>query len=159
MVRWTEGALRGCVSVAQSRSLFCPVYCSKLGSQMRIAGRVSKQFLQRLMLGWVAIVCAMPVIAQSPAAAPSTTSNLSANNSAAAGIQGVINLTGPWRFQIGDDPRWADPSFDDSSWPVVTLDEPLTGQGVEPYSGFAWYRIRLEPRQLAEFDNLSTNTP
>jgi sigma-B regulation protein RsbU (phosphoserine phosphatase) len=159
MVRWTLGTLRDCVSVVRLRGLLCPVYFSKLGSQMRIAGRVSKQFLQRLMLAWVAIVCAMPAIAQPPAAVPSATSNLSANNSAAAGIQGVINLTGPWRFQIGDDPRWADPNFDDSSWPVVTLDEPLTGQGVEPYSGFAWYRIRLEPRQLAEFDNLSTNTP
>ena len=126
---------------------------------MRIAGRESQQFLQRLMLGWLAIVCActLPGIAQAPTASPAGASNLSANNS--PGIQGVISLTGPWHFQIGDDPRWADPSFDDASWPTVTLDEPLTGQGVEPYSGYAWYRIRLEPGQLAQFNNLSSSRP
>lgn len=60
---------------------------------------------------------------------------------------------------MGDDPRWADPAFDDSSWPIIALDEPLSTQGIEPYSGYAWYRIRLEPKQLAAFDNLSSATP
>jgi sigma-B regulation protein RsbU (phosphoserine phosphatase) len=128
---------------------------------MRFSSRMSSQFLPRLILGWVAISCiwTAPVAGQSPAPTPANPSNLSANNSAAAGIHGVIDLTGPWRFQIGDDPRWADPGFDDSNWPIVALDEPLTTQGIEPYSGYAWYRIRLEPRQVAAFDNLSSSTP
>ncbi len=128
---------------------------------MRISSRASTQFLPRLILGWLAIVCAwtVPAAGQIPAPPPASSANLSANNSAAAGIHGVINVTGPWRFQIGDDPRWADPNFDDSSWPIVALDEPLTAQGVEPYSGYGWYRIRFEPQQLAAFDNLSSSTP
>ena len=32
-----------------------------------------------------------------------------------------MSLDGPWRFQIGDDPRWADPKFDDSAWQTVKL--------------------------------------
>ena len=63
-------------------------------------------------------------------------------------MHGVIQLDGPWRFQIGDDPRWADPVFDDSAWPTVTLDKSLVEQGFESYAGFAWYRLRIQPRQL-----------
>lgn len=35
--------------------------------------------------------------------------------------QSVVPLYGPWKFHIGDDPRWADPSFDDSQWETVDL--------------------------------------
>lgn len=127
---------------------------------MRISSRASTLCLPRLILGWLAIVCAWGVGAagQPPAASPAGSSNLPATNTA-AGMRGVIKLTGTWRFQIGDDPRWSDPLFDDSSWPIVALDAPLTGQGIEPYSGYAWYRIQLDPRQLAAFDDLSSRTP
>lgn len=73
--------------------------------------------------------------------------------------QSVVALDGPWRFQVGDDPRWADPDFDDSSWEAVDLTPPpgahdddvgLTGyvpgwsrRGHPGYAGYAWYRIRL----------------
>jgi hypothetical protein len=75
--------------------------------------------------------------------------------------QPVVALTGPWKFHIGDDPRWADPGFDDSGWQpyeliarhsLLTADE-LTGapklpgwqqHGHPGYTGYAWYRVRLE---------------
>ena len=28
-------------------------------------------------------------------------------------------LSGIWKQHTGDDPRWADPAFDDSAWPSV----------------------------------------
>jgi sigma-B regulation protein RsbU (phosphoserine phosphatase) len=126
---------------------------------MRILSRVSAQILPQLILGCAIFACNWTWAAQAQATPPESASNLSASNSAAAGIHGVIDLTGPWRFQIGDDPRWADPNYDDSSWPIVALDEPLASQGIEPYSGYAWYRIRLDPKQLAAFDNLSSSAP
>jgi hypothetical protein len=71
----------------------------------------------------------------------------------------VVALTGPWKFHIGDDPRWADPKFDDSSWETVDLGakeesiDPIMGtggyspgwtaKGHPGYAGFAWYRIRI----------------
>jgi hypothetical protein len=67
-------------------------------------------------------------------------------------------LDGPWRFQVGDDLRWADPAFDDSSWFAVLLSKPLAEQGFEPYSGYGWYRLRLQPQQLAQFSNLPGNS-
>ena len=28
-------------------------------------------------------------------------------------------LAGIWKHHAGDDPRWANPAFDDSAWPAV----------------------------------------
>jgi hypothetical protein len=68
-------------------------------------------------------------------------------------------LTGPWRFHIGDDRRWAAPGADDSHWETVDLtpepgahdgDVGLTDyvagwstRGHEGYSGYAWYRLHV----------------
>jgi hypothetical protein len=64
-----------------------------------------------------------------------------------------MELDGPWRFHVGDDPRWADPGFDDSAWTTVTLSKPLTEQGIDAYSGYGWYRLRLQPEQLAKLNS------
>lgn len=73
--------------------------------------------------------------------------------------QSVVALNGPWKFQTGDDPRWSDPSFDDSTWETLDLtpaagahdaDVGLTGyvpgwaaRGHAGYWGYAWYRMRV----------------
>ena len=60
--------------------------------------------------------------------------------------EGAIPLVGPWRFHLGDDPQWASPSFDDSSWELLKADQPWGVQGHAQYTGFAWYRVRLVVR-------------
>ncbi len=72
-------------------------------------------------------------------------------------MHGVVQLDGPWRFQMGDDPRWADPKFDDSAWPTLSLGKSLIDQGFEPYAGYAWYRLRLNPQQL-QFGSQGANS-
>jgi hypothetical protein len=52
-------------------------------------------------------------------------------------LQTIITLNGPWRFHTGDDPRWADPAFDDSRWEVVDL-TPRPGAR-DPDTGFPGY--------------------
>jgi hypothetical protein len=69
-----------------------------------------------------------------------------------------MDLDGPWRFQTGDDPRWADPGFDDSGWDTITLGQTLSAQGIASYTGYAWYRLKLRPGQLSQF-NVSGNPP
>ena len=63
-------------------------------------------------------------------------------------MHGVIQLDGPWHFQMGDDPLWSDPTLDDSGWLNVVLGESLAEQGFESYAGYAWYRLRIHPSQL-----------
>ena len=118
---------------------------------MKIAGPAAAQFLTRLSLLWLALFCAPALLlsAQSPGIPAATPQADSAASLPPARIHGVLSLDGPWRFHTGDDPRWADPAFDDSAWPSVNLDQPLAGQGIDSYSGYAWYRLRLQPAQLA----------
>jgi hypothetical protein len=58
--------------------------------------------------------------------------------------EGLAQLDGPWQFQMGDDPTWAAPSFDDSHWAQLTTDQPWGAQGYGSRSGFAWYRRHIK---------------
>jgi hypothetical protein len=55
----------------------------------------------------------------------------------------MAEITGPWRFHTGDDPRWARPGFDDSGWSLLTTDKGWSEQGYKDYAGVAWYRIQV----------------
>ncbi|MGA9672869.1 MAG: 7TM diverse intracellular signaling domain-containing protein, partial [Terracidiphilus sp.] len=112
-------------------------------------------------LGWLALLlfCGISLVAQSPAVAASRPANGIGSGSIALQVHGTMILEGPWRFQTGDDPQWADPGFDDSKWSTVTLGKSLADQGMDPYTGYAWYRLRVQPQQLAQFKNLPGNPP
>jgi len=139
---------------------------------MKAAGRNGLHGQPGGILLWLALVCAagMGLAAQAtppagkpanaPSGAPATaaaSTPASAQPAPSTAVHAVITLDGPWRFQIGDDPRWADPGFDDSSWPTVALDQPLSDQGIDTYSGYAWYRLRLQPQQLEQLGKLPDN--
>lgn len=55
----------------------------------------------------------------------------------------LTRLDGLWRFHPGDDGRWADPAFDDSSWPLLRSDRGWNSQGYPGMSGFGWYRFSI----------------
>src|SRR5664279_5086433 len=108
---------------------------------MKIVGR-GPQIKTRSILCGLMVFCAgimfLAPSAMSQAAAPSGVASAPQPAAVPSGIHSILELDGPWRFQIGDNPQWADPGFDDSSWPTVTLGKPLAEQGVDTYSGYAW---------------------
>jgi hypothetical protein len=123
----------------------------------------------RLMVCGLALFCvssnslALQVPA-TPAIAPATVpanNTVAANNTVSASLHRILELDGPWRFQVGDDPDgrlgYADGGFDDSAWPTMTLDKPLSEQGFDSYTGYGWYRLRLQPQQIAQFNNSAGN--
>lgn len=71
--------------------------------------------------------------------------------------QSFLRLEGPWKFHTGDDPRWAEPGFDDTAWEGMDLTAPPDANdgdvGITPYTsgwsakghpgyqGYAWYRL------------------
>jgi hypothetical protein len=59
------------------------------------------------------------------------------------GREVILVLDGQWRFHPGDDPRWADPAFNDSAWPLLRSDKTWSDQGYKDMSGYAWYRARV----------------
>jgi hypothetical protein len=84
-----------------------------------------------------------------------------AQNVAVAAIDNVVQvklgessveLDGPWKFHVGDDPAWSQPDFDDSSWEEIDLTPDSstgvalgwTAHGHRGYSGYAWYRLQVD---------------
>jgi hypothetical protein len=61
--------------------------------------------------------------------------------------KGAVELSGPWRFHLGDDLRWADPNIDDTpgqgGWETILTDRPWGAQAHYAYTGFGWYRLKL----------------
>jgi len=57
---------------------------------------------------------------------------------------GPVTLNGAWSFHTGDDPAWASPGFDDSGWHSISMGKPWGDQGYWAYSGYAWYRQRID---------------
>ncbi|HEY5381111.1 MAG TPA: SpoIIE family protein phosphatase [Acidobacteriaceae bacterium] len=62
---------------------------------------------------------------------------------------GAISLGGPWRFHLGDNPDWIDPSFDDSGWEQLDGSKPWGVQTHPNTTGFAWYRRNLDISQAS----------
>jgi len=103
---------------------------------------------------WLTLSCLLSLCLWPPTAAPQSASAASQNSVDTgnrdhlvipSAIHGVIKLDSGWRFHTGDDPTWADPNFNDSSWQKIDLQTTLAEQGIESYSGYGWYRLRLEP--------------
>ncbi len=55
----------------------------------------------------------------------------------------LLFLRGDFRFQRGDDPRWAAPDYDDSQWPLAPSDRPSTNAQTQLTSGVGWYRFSV----------------
>ena len=58
--------------------------------------------------------------------------------------RGAVSIDGEWQFRLGDDIRWAAPSYDDSRWERITTDKTWGAQSHPSYTGFAWYRRHLD---------------
>jgi hypothetical protein len=104
-----------------------------------------------LLVSWLALTASAQDAANSHSGA--TTAKITLGDSAA-------ELTGPWKFHTGDNLAWAQPGFDDSRWGSMDLTPPegsadanlgtsgyipgWTSMGYPGYSGYAWYRLRVE---------------
>ena len=55
-------------------------------------------------------------------------------------LDAATPLNGVWLQQTGDNPRYADPGYDDSQWTSVNMPQPIQPG---PY-GYTWYRLRIQ---------------
>ena len=69
---------------------------------------------------------------------------LAATFKVAPGGADVVGLSGRWKFQIGDDPAFAQPTFDDSGWEEIRVPGGWGVQGHPGVSGVAWYRATVD---------------
>ena len=60
----------------------------------------------------------------------------------------ILNLSGAWKFSIGDNKRWADPKFEDSNWEGIDVPSRWEDEGFHGYDGYAWYRKTFDGSDL-----------
>lgn len=56
----------------------------------------------------------------------------------------VLNLSGRWKFSLGDEDEWKDEKFDDSKWEKISVPSSWENQGFHGYDGYAWYRTSFK---------------
>lgn len=105
-----------------------------------------------IAVGAIAVSC---VLAESPR----NPDNQSPGTEAVQLGESTVELTGPWKFHTGDNLAWSKPDFNDATWGELDLTPPpgsfdhflgttgfvpgWTARGFTGYSGYAWYRLRL----------------
>jgi sialate O-acetylesterase len=77
---------------------------------------------------------------------------LSAGNAQNQDLREVHSLKGTWKFELGNNPKWSNPSFDDSKWDGIYVPSPWEEEGYPGYDGYAWYRkhFTIESRYADE---------
>jgi hypothetical protein len=55
-----------------------------------------------------------------------------------------INLSGTWKFILGDKMAYAEKNWDDSDWKSVQVPDKWENQGYRDYDGYAWYRNKVK---------------
>ena len=56
----------------------------------------------------------------------------------------ILDLSGKWKFSIGDDSAWASPDYNDWEWEEIKVPSSWENEGFHGYNGFAWYRKSFE---------------
>lgn len=109
----------------------------------------SRARYRRILIATVAAlaVAASPVLA-GPAAAALKKPSPTATSTVA------LDLSGEWKFAIGDDPAWSDPAFDDSAWEALQVPQTDGAPQFADYDGFGWYRLTFDLPADAAGNNL-----
>ena len=75
---------------------------------------------------------------------------VSCQNTNAEDLRKVVDLSGHWKFSIGDDSSWANPDYNDSEWDQIKVSTSWESEGYNEYNGFAWYRKKFKAGSLSE---------
>lgn len=69
---------------------------------------------------------------------------VSPGRSQAPDLRSYLNLSGSWKFELGDNAQWSNPAYDDSKWDRIHVPSPWEEEGYPGYDGYAWYRKHFE---------------
>ena len=59
-----------------------------------------------------------------------------------------LDLRGQWKFNIGDNEKWALKSYGDANWERIRVPSDWENDGFNGYDGYAWYRVHFDGRLL-----------
>lgn len=69
----------------------------------------------------------------------------------------VLDLSGQWKFTIGDREEYVLVDYDDSDWERIRVPASWENEGFANYNGYAWYRFSFDGYDLKGFKNLIIN--
>ena len=76
------------------------------------------------------------------------------NNTYARELVKIIDLSGYWRFSIGDMPEKKNKEYWDAHWDEIKVPESWENQGYNGYDGIAWYRKEFEGKRLPKNEKI-----
>lgn len=53
------------------------------------------------------------------------------------------DLSKGWKFKVGDNMKWSEPTFNDADWKPIESNQEWERQGFENYDGYGWYRLKF----------------
>jgi beta-galactosidase/beta-glucuronidase len=65
----------------------------------------------------------------------------------------LVDLRGQWRFNLGDNAKWSEMTFDDSRWEQIFVPSRWENEGFGGYDGFAWYRKTFTLKDVSNADS------
>jgi hypothetical protein len=65
-------------------------------------------------------------------------------------LRRIVDLSGYWKFSIGDDPEWSNPKFNDADWDKIRVPDQWENEGYRDYNGYAWYRKQFNISDFSE---------
>jgi hypothetical protein len=65
-----------------------------------------------------------------------------------------LDLSGNWKFHLGDNKQWGSKDFNDDLWYDITVPSEWEQQGYQDYDGYAWYRKEFRIPSNLNTDNL-----
>ncbi|HAP36171.1 MAG TPA: glycoside hydrolase [Bacteroidetes bacterium] len=66
----------------------------------------------------------------------------------------IVDLRGNWKFEIGDDKKYAEPNFNDKQWGEIFVPADWENEGYPGYDGYAWYRRTFTVPASAQNKNI-----
>ena len=68
-----------------------------------------------------------------------------------------LDISGQWKFTIGDREEYAAIDYDDENWEYLEVPSPWEAEGFSNYNGYAWYRFTFDGSDLKHTKNLLLN--
>lgn len=63
----------------------------------------------------------------------------------------ILDLSGKWKFRLGDDLKWKEKNFNDNNWEEIHVPARWENQGFQGYNGYAWYRTSFKlPNEFSD---------
>lgn len=56
----------------------------------------------------------------------------------------LLDLSGEWKFSIGDKEEWSTVEYNDSQWETIRVPNNWENQGFNGFDGYAWYRTNFK---------------